>query len=201
MLAILILFAGGALIVCGRTSLVVVAYVAIAFVATWSQLPASTSVLAVSLLIVSAVLKLGVAPLGVWLFAGRNVEARDLRPAFTIPLRLIIVLALVAAAKAAAAMPGFASFPNIDIGLFVVLCALGMLMVQRSLLANLLGLLALGEGITLASTAFAPALPETVELGATFDILVVTFIGLAIARAFLVHNPLLDIESLRSLRG
>lgn len=201
MIEILILFAGGALIVCGRTSLVVVAYVAIAFVATWSQLPASTSTLAASLLIVSALLKLGVAPLGVWLFARRNVEARDLRPSFTIPLRLLIVLALVAAAKTASAMPGFSPFPGIDIGLFVVLCALGMLIVQRSLLANLLGLLALGEGVTLSGAAFAPTLPESVELGATFDVLVVTFIGLAIARAFLVHNPLLDIESLRRLRG
>ena len=201
MLQILILFAGGALIVCGRTSLVVVAYVAIAFVSTLSQLPASTSTLAASLLVVSALFKLGIAPLGVWLFASRNVEARNLRPAFTIPLRLLIVLALVAAAKAAGSMSSFAAFPGIDMGLFVVLCGLGMLIVQRSLLANLLGLLALGEGVALAGAAFAPTLPESVELGATFDILVVTFIGLAIARAFLVHNPLLDIESLRRLRG
>ena len=201
MLEILILFAGGALIVCGRTSLVVLAYVAIAFIATWYQLPASTSVLALTLLIVSAVLKLGVAPLGLWLFASKNVEARDLRPAFSIPVRLVIVVMLVVAAKEASAMSAFASFPGIDVGLFVVLCGLGMLMVQRSLLANLLGLLAIGEGVTLAAAAFAPTLPESVELGATFDIVVVTFIGLAIARAFLVHNPLLDIESLRSLRG
>ena len=201
MLEILILFAGGALIVCGRTSLVVAAYLVIAFIATWSQLPASTSILALSLLIVSSLLKLGVAPLGLWLFASKNAEARDLRPAFTIPVRLVIVVALVVAAKEAGTMSAFTSFPGIDLGLFVVLCGLGMLMVQRSLLANLLGLLALGEGVTLAAAAFAPTLPESVELGATFDIVVVTFIGLAIARAFLVHNPLLDIESLRSLRG
>lgn len=201
MLGILILFAAGALIVCGRTSLVVLAYVVIAFIATWSQLPASTSLLALSLLIISALLKLGVAPLGLWLFASKNVEARDLRPAFTIPVRLVIVVILAVAAKEAGGMSAFASFPGIDAGLFVVLCGLGMLMVQRSLLANLLGLLALGEGVTLTAAAFAPTLPESVELGATFDIVVVTFIGLAIARAFLVHNPLLDIESLRSLRG
>lgn len=201
MLEILILFAGGALVVFGRTSLVVAAYVVIASVATWSQLPASTSTLAASLLVVSALLKLGIAPVGVWLFASRNVEARDLRPAFTIPTRLSIVLALVVAAKAAGAMSGFAAFPTVDMGLFVVFCALGMLVVQRSLLANLLGLLALGEGVTLAGATFARTLPESIELGATFDVLVVTFIGLAIARAFLVHNPLLDIESLRRLRG
>src|SRR5581483_7598373 len=144
MLGILILFAGGALIVCGRTSLVVAAYVVIAFVATWSQLPASTSILAVTLLIISGLLKLGVAPVGLWLFASKNVEARDLRPAFTIPVRLLIVVVLALAAKEAGAMSAFAAFAGIDIGLFVVLCGLGMLMVQRSLLANLLGLLALG---------------------------------------------------------
>lgn len=198
---ILILFAGGALIVCGRTSLVVAGYVAVALIATLSQLPASTSTLTLGLLAVSAFLKLCVAPAGVLLFAAKNVEARDLRPALAIPWRLLIVLAFVVMARVAGAMPAFAAFPSIDLGLYVAICALGMLMLQRSLLANLLGLLALGEGVTLSGTAFAPTLPESIELGATFDVLVITFIGLAIARAFLVHNPLLDIESLRRLRG
>ena len=47
----------------------------------------------------------------------------------------------------------------------------------------------------------APQLPEAVELGAAFDVLVVTFIGLALVRALITDNPLLDTESLRRLRG
>ena len=76
-----------------------------------------------------------------------------------------------------------------------------MLVVQRNLIAHVIGLLAFSAGIALAGSAIAPGLPEAVELGASFDALVVTFIGLAIVRAFLTHNPLLDVASLRRLRG
>ena len=89
----------------------------------------------------------------------------------------------------------------VDVVALIILCALGMLVVQRNLIAHILGLLAFSAGITLAGSAIAPGLPAAVELGASFDALVVTFIGLAIVRAFLAHNPLLDVASLRRLRG
>jgi hydrogenase-4 membrane subunit HyfE len=53
----------------------------------------------------------------------------------------------------------------------------------------------------LAGALLAPTLPESIELGATFDALVATFIGLALVRAFFAHNALLDVDALRSLRG
>ena len=76
-----------------------------------------------------------------------------------------------------------------------------MLMVHRNLLAHVIGLLVLGTGIELAGATLAPGLPAAFELGATFDVLVATFIGLALVRAIATHNPLLDVDALRRLRG
>jgi len=78
---------------------------------------------------------------------------------------------------------------------------LAVLVVHHNLLAQVIGLLVLGTGVTLAGIVCAPQLPAVLELGATFDALVVTFIGLMLVRATLTHNPLLEVDSLRSLRG
>ena len=64
-----------------------------------------------------------------------------------------------------------------------------------------MGLLALGAGITFAGATLAPTLPEFVELGATFDALVATVLGLTLVRSIVAHSPILDVESLRRLRG
>ena len=76
-----------------------------------------------------------------------------------------------------------------------------MLIVHRNLLAHMVGLLVLGIGIGFAGSMLAPGLPEPIELGTAFDALIATVIGLAIVRAIVVHDPLLDVESLRRLRG
>ena len=89
----------------------------------------------------------------------------------------------------------------IDIAVVTVLCGVGMLIVHRNLLAHVIGLLVLGAGTELAGAALAPGLPASIELGATFDVLVATFIGLALVRAIIAHIPLLDVDSLRRLRG
>jgi hydrogenase-4 membrane subunit HyfE len=115
-------------------------------------------------------------------------EARALRPSLGLPLRLLLA---VGAAAATANEPA----------VFVVACGVGMLLVHRNLIAHLIALLVLGTGITLWGAVIAPALPESIELGATFDAVVGTFIGLALIRAVAAHHPLLDVESLRSLRG
>lgn len=201
-LDLVVLLAGAALILNPRTLHVTIAYVLLAAMATASVARAAAgSELALGLLIASAFLKLVVAPVGLWLFVRSNPATRDLRPAIPLASRLVVVLMLGVAARAVASLPAFKDTAMIDVATFVLLSALGMLVVQRNLLAHILGLLALSAGITLAGAAMAPTLPESVELGASFDVLVVTFIGLALVRAFLAHNPLLDVESLRSLRG
>ena len=76
-----------------------------------------------------------------------------------------------------------------------------MLIIHRNLLAHMVGLLVLGIGIGFAASMLAPGLPEPIELGTAFDALIATGIGLALVRAIVVHDPLLDVESLRRLRG
>ncbi len=194
--------AGAALLLSSRTLVAAGAYVVIAAVATIAILPAAVgSAVALALLAGSAFLKLVVAPIGIYLFVRANPATRDLRPSVSLPIRLVIVVVIGLVARVAPVLTVFKDIATIDVAAFVILCALGMLVVQRNLIAHVIGLLAFSAGIALAGSAIAPGLPEAVELGASFDALVVTFIGLAIVRAFLTHNPLLDVASLRRLRG
>ena len=202
MIELLVLLAGAGLVLNARTSQAVVAYIVLAALATYFIFPATNgSPIALLLFVLSGFVKLIAAPLGVWLFVTANPATRDLRPSVPIAGRLLVVIAFAAAAHGVAAMDAFRGIGGIDEIAYVILCALGMLVIQRNLLAHILGLLALSAGVTLAGAVLAPGLPESVELGATFDAVVVTFIGLGLVRAFIVHNPVLDVESLRSLRG
>jgi hydrogenase-4 membrane subunit HyfE len=197
-----LLLAGAVLILSPRTLLAAAAYVVIASIATASILPAAVgSPFALALLSGSAFLKLVVAPIGIYLFIRANPTTRDLRPSISLPIRLVVVVVIGLAARSVSGFVAFQDVAGIGVTAFVVLCALGMLVVQRNLIAHIIGLLAFSAGITLAGSAIVPGLPESVELGASFDALVVTFIGLAIVRAFLAQNPLLDVASLRNLRG
>jgi hydrogenase-4 component E len=102
--------------------------------------------------------------------------------------------------QAAHRLPGVAGLPLQSIVAFVVLCGIAILIMHRNVLADLLGLLLFGAGITLEAALVAPQLPAVVELGAAFDLLVTTFIGLALLRT-LHARGLLDVDRLRSLRG
>ncbi len=100
------------------------------------------------------------------------------------PLRLLLAIGFAMVAAAFARLPALAGIPMQGLVAYVALCGVGMLVVHRNLLAHVIGLLALGAGVTLAGAVLAPQLPESVELGATFDAIVGTFIGLALVRAF-----------------
>jgi hydrogenase-4 membrane subunit HyfE len=194
--------AGAALILDGRTSRVILAYVTVAAAVALLTAPSTLgSPLPATLFLLGLTLKLAVVPIGLGLFVRRNAAARDLRPALPLPLRLIVILALGAGAQFVAQLPALAAIPQTAVASYIVLCGLAVLVIHRSLLAAVVGLLALSAGVALAGAMAAPGLPETVELGATFDALVVTFIGLALVRAFFTHHALLDSEALRSLRG
>jgi len=199
---LLILLAGAVLIVSGRTTFVLAAYVVLAVTASILILPSALeSPLAISFFLLATVMKVIVAPLGFMLFLSGNPAAADLRPSLTLPLRLLLVIGFALVAAAVAHFPALAAIPMQRLVAYVVLCGIGTLVVHRNLLAHIIGLLVLGAGVTLAGVVLAPQLPESVELGATFDVLVGTFIGLALVRAFIAKNPLLDVGSLTRLRG
>jgi hydrogenase-4 membrane subunit HyfE len=172
-----------------------------AFVAYDAAASAFGTPLTAALFVASFLMKLIVAPIGIWVFADRNPAARDLRPGINVPIRIVIVIGLGLIALGVTRQPSLAATPLAGTAFYVVLCGLAVLIVHRNLLAAIIGLLVLGTGVTLTGVAIAPGLPESIELGAAFDGLVATFVGLALARAFLTHNPLLDITALRRLRG
>jgi hypothetical protein len=198
----LLLLGGAILVVASRTRVLVFAYVLLAVIAVAdSAAPALGAALPLVVFAGSAFLKLVVAPAGLLVFVGRYPAARDLRPSLPFWGRCVSVAIFAAAAKGVGAFPGFASLPSATFAAYLLLCSIGTVIVHRNLLAHLVGLLALGTAVTLAGTIVAPQLPESVELGATFDALVATFVGLGLVRAFLAHNPVLDVEALRELRG
>jgi hydrogenase-4 membrane subunit HyfE len=191
-LAVLIVAAGGVLLVTSRTAVAVVAYVVLAAAATVLIAPAvASSPAAVVAFSITTAMKVVVAPLVLLGFLHAQPAARALQPSLAIPLRLLLAIAI--------AVLGLQS--AMGLGIAVIAVGAAALLVHRNLIAQLIGLLALGTGVTLCGAVLAPGLPETVELGATFDALVGTFIGLALVRAFAAHDPLLDVESLRRLRG
>jgi hydrogenase-4 membrane subunit HyfE len=202
---LVVLIAGAVLLMSGRTAQVLVAYIVLAIIASVLVAPlASSSPVALTLFIVASMLKLILTPLAIVLFLRANPTADDLRPSINMPTRLLLVVAFAILSGALARIPslaGISALPLLEVIGYVVLCGIGMLIVHRSLLAHMIGLLALGIAIALAGVVFAPKLPEFIELGAAFDALLVTFIGLVLVRSILAHNPLLDVESLRRLRG
>jgi hydrogenase-4 component E len=201
-LEVAVLLAGALLIVGARTLYVLAAYVVLAVIASALIAPSAlVSPTAFAIFALTTLMKVIVAPLGIVWFLRENPPAADLHPSLALPQRLLLAIGIAVAAAAIAHVPALAEIPLLRLIAYVVLCGIGMLVVHRNLLAHVIGLLALGAGITLAGAELAPQLPESVELGATFDALVGTFIGLALVRAFAAQNPMLDVESLRKLRG
>ena len=202
-LTIVILVAGAILLVNGRTAGAVFAYSFLALVLSAFDLGAALALPGTfALFTVATLLKVVLAPLGILWFVRVNPAAADLRPSLPTAARLALAIAFALLAEAATRLPALASaVAHADLAAFVILCGVGMLMIFRNLLAQMIGLLVLGIGIGFAGSMLAPGLPESIELGATFDALVATFIGLALVRAMVVHDPLLDVETLRRLRG
>lgn len=199
---LVVLLAGAVLIVDGRTSRVLVAYIVLACTIGIFIVPfASASPLSLTFFVLSALLKLVVAPAGILLFLRANPPANDLLPAIARPARIVLVIGFALVSRAVGNFPALAAIPMQGLVAYIVLCSAGMLVVHRNLLAHLMGLLALGTAIAFAGATLAPTLPEFVELGASFDALVATVLGLTLVRSLIVHSPLLDVESLRRLRG
>lgn len=198
----LVLLAGAVLIVSSRTPSVLLAYVVLAASAT-ALIPSSALVtpLAFAVFALTTTMKVVVAPLVVLMFLRAHPAASNLRPSISLPLRLVLAIGFALVAAGVGRLPALSGIPSLGLAAYVVLCGVGMLIVHRNLLAHVIGLLALGAGITLAGAILAPELPDSVELGASFDALVGTFIGLALVRALVSRNVSLDVESLRKLRG
>ncbi|BDE07964.1 hypothetical protein WPS_32400 [Vulcanimicrobium alpinum] len=191
----------GLMIADTRAKRVLAAYVAIAVITTVVTFPGASATLGgFALFGIATALKVVLAPIGIVWFLRRNPEAEDLRAGAPLPVRVLTVIALIVLSRSVERLPVAAALPLQSIVAFVILCGIAMLVMHRNVLADLLGLLVFGAGITLEGALAAPQLPEAVELGAAFDVLVTTFIGLALLRT-LHQRGLLDVDRLKSLRG
>lgn len=202
MIELLLLFAGATLLMDGRATHVLIAYVVLAATTSAIIAPVALAAPASAVLFgISALLKVVLAPLGLFFFLRANPATGNLRPSIPMPLRLVLALAFALVARGVARFPALAGLPMRDSIAFLVLCGVGMLIVHRSLVADMIGLLVLGVAVDLAGAVLAPQLPESIELSATFDALLATFLGLTLVRSMLGQNPALDVEVLRKLRG
>jgi hydrogenase-4 component E len=191
----------GIMIVDTRAKRVLAGYVAIAIVTTIMTFSGAAATLGgLMLFSVATALKVVAAPIGILWFIRLNPEAEDLRASAPLPVRVLVVIVLVVLSRAVDRLPGVGGLPSQSIVAFVVLCGIAILILHRNVLADLLGLLLFGAGITLEAALVAPQLPAVVELGAAFDVLVTTFIGLALLRT-LHERGFLDVDHLRNLRG
>jgi hydrogenase-4 component E len=189
------------MIVDTRAKRVLVGYVAIAVITTAITLPAaSTTLEGLALFGLATVLKVILAPIGILWFIRRNPSAEDLRSSAPLPVRVLIVIGLIVLCRAVDRLPIAGALPQQSIVAFVIACGIAMLVTHRNVLADLLGLLLFGAGITLEAALAAPQLPAAVELGAAFDVLVTTFVGIALLRT-LQERDLIDVDRLRKLHG
>ena len=179
----------------------IVAYLILTAATLWTAWPHMSGAPAVAFFIVIAALKVIAGPAMLLALVRRYGARTDLAPSFGFAWRVFAACVVLVAAHAASMMSAFAQVPHTATVFTAVLASIVVVIVNRSLLAHALGLLALGSAIGLASATFAPDLPIAVELGDTFDAILATFVALAIVRAVIAHDPALDIRSMRRLRG
>jgi hydrogenase-4 membrane subunit HyfE len=189
------------MIVDTRAKHVLAGYIAIAVVTTAIAVPVASGTLeGLILFVLATALKVVLAPIGILWFIRRNPGSEDLRASAPLPARVLIVIGLVLLCRSVDRLPIAADLPQQTTVAFVILCGIAMLITHRNVLADLLGLLLFGAGITLEAALAAPRLPAAVELGAAFDVLITTFIGIALLRT-LQERDLIDVDRLKKLRG
>lgn len=198
-----IVLAGAILIVGSRLRFALVVYVAFTLCILWLSLPRGHDATVVSIALFSslAFIKVIVGPAAIlWLRAKYHVPD-DLAPSFNLGVRILVAgLALVLAQYFSQAR-AFSDVPSGFVVFYAIFASICIVLMHRNLLAHVVGLLGLGSAITLAASVFAPSLPGAIELAGTFDAVFATFIAIAVARAVIIHDPRLDIRSLRGLRG
>lgn len=130
---------------------------------------------------------------------------REARPLLNTPLSLVaaLLLTLLAFFSAPAVIAPGAVFnqPPLAISLALVLIGLFMLSVRRHVVAQVVGLLTIENGLFSGALAIAFGMPLLVEFGILFDVLVAVIVLTLLVT--LLHRTLTSAETtnLRRLRG
>src|SRR5258706_5585253 len=98
---------------------------------------------------------------------------------------IVIVFVAAIAVDGAAGLPGGASERALPAAVAEVLTGLLLIATRRKSLSMVIGLLVFENGITLAALALTAGMPLVVELGASFDLLVVMVVVQIHARRML----------------
>jgi hydrogenase-4 component E len=122
------------------------------------------------------------------------------RRASTLAAIAIVFVASIAV-DGAAGLPGGTSARALPAAVAEVLTGLLLIASRRKSLSMVIGLLVFENGITLAALALTAGMPLAVELGASFDLLIVMVVVQVHARRMLATLGTLSTDRLRSLRG
>jgi hydrogenase-4 component E len=137
--------------------------------------------------------------------ARRLPAQRDVRSLLNLPTSLLIGVVLVVLAfltSPSVVAPGtFLNEPPLAVSLALVLIGLFLISSRRHVLAQVVGLLTIENGLFSGAIAIAYGMPFIVELGILFDVLVaVIVLGLLVT---MIHRHIVtaDTAELRRLRG
>ena len=202
-MSIAIIIAAAVMIIDSRLRSALIAYVIFTVSILWLSHPGGTNATAMSIVLFSLLtfIKVIVGPVAIlWLRIKYRVPD-DLAPSFNLGVRAAVAALALFLAHEFSHAHAFSGVPGSTIVFYAIFSSVCVVLMHRNLLAHVVGLLALGSAVTLTAAIFAPLLPGAIELADTFDAVFATFVAIAVARAVLLHDPRLDIRSLRGLRG
>jgi hydrogenase-4 component E len=137
--------------------------------------------------------------------ARRLTVQREVRLALNLPTSLLIGVALVLLAfltSPSVVAPGtFLNEPPLAISLALVLIGLFLISSRRHVLAQVIGLLTIENGLFSGAIAIAYGMPFIVEFGILFDVLVAVIVLGLLVSMIQHHMVTADTSELRRLRG
>lgn len=184
-----------------RLRTAIAAYVVFTATTLWLAFPHAADTRSLSIFIALTAIKLVAVPAALIFLVKRYNVPERLAPSFGAAWRVLIAVTAIVAGHESGHIAAFSGVALAGTGFTAIFASVGAIVLHRNLLAHVIGLLALGSSVSLAGSAFASGLPVGIELADTFDVVMATFVALGVARALIGIDPLLDVRSLRSLRG
>ncbi len=137
--------------------------------------------------------------------ARRLTVQREVRLALNLPTSLLVGVALVLLAfltSPSVVAPGtFLNEPPLAVSLALVLIGLFLISSRRHVLAQVVGLLTIENGLFSGAIAIAYGMPFIVEFGILFDVLVAVIVLGLLVSMIQHHIVTADTSELRRLRG
>ena len=131
----------------------------------------------------------------------RHERHAYLGPRASAAAAIVIVFVAALAVDGTTGFPGGGSIHALPAAVAEVLTGLLLISTRRKSLSMIIGLLVFENGVTFAAFAITAGMPLVVELGISFDLLIVMAVVQVHARRMLTTFGSLSTDRLRSLRG